>query len=275
MAQVGSIENSEKVILTQNFKARKWCFTLNNYENDDCKMLAQFFGSKKMNYIIGKEIGENGTPHLQGYFEAKNQIYFSSLKKTCPKWHLEKAKGNREKNLLYCSKDGNFETNFKHAILFQKQIENDIIKDEYNNVKWHKWQSDILKLLDKKPDSRTINVYLDRIGNIGKSYLCKYIVIKYKGVVICDGKKDNIFNQIKTMMDDCIEPKIVIIDVPRSNKDFINYAAIEQIKNGCIYSGKYEGGKCVFRYPHLLLFCNDLPVLEKVSADRWNIVELA
>jgi hypothetical protein len=49
-----------------------WCFTLNNYTTDELEFLSSsILGSGEYNYIIGKEIGESGTPHLQGYIGAK------------------------------------------------------------------------------------------------------------------------------------------------------------------------------------------------------------
>ena len=44
----------------------------------------------KYNHIVlGDEIGENGTKHIQGYVEFKNQITFKSLKKQLPTAHIE------------------------------------------------------------------------------------------------------------------------------------------------------------------------------------------
>lgn len=258
----------------QNFRARKWCFTLNNYTKEDKIKLTHIFDTKKCKYIIGEEKGEKGTIHLQGYFEAKNAIWFKSIKKWNEKLHVEKARGNRESNIKYCIKENKFITNFEHPILFKKKIENDILIDEYKDVKWKDWQKEVINLINEKADSRKIYVYIDYMGNSGKSYLTKFIALKYKGVVICDGKKDNIFNQVKVMMDSMIEPKIVILDVPRSGKDFINYGVVEQLKNGLIYSGKYEGGRCLFRHPHVIIFTNDNVDINKLSIDRWVIKDI-
>ena len=50
---------------------------------------------------------------------------------------------------------------------------------------------------------------------------------------------------------------------------------LEQIKNGMIYSGKYEGGQCLFESPHIVIFANSKPEIENMSIDRWNIKEIS
>lgn len=70
------------------------------------------------------------------------------------------------------------------------------------------------------------------------------------------------------------QPEIVLLDIPRYNKEFTNYGVLEELKNGMIYSGKYEGGLCVFRSPHVIVFSNSKPDKNIMSKDRWNIVNI-
>jgi hypothetical protein len=85
-------------------KHRSYSFTLNNYVDTDVSMLKEI----ECKYIIfGKEIGESGTPHLQGCINFKSPISFTSIKKKIPKAHIEPTKslvGSRD----YCKKDGDF-----------------------------------------------------------------------------------------------------------------------------------------------------------------------
>jgi hypothetical protein len=59
--------------------------------------------------VIGKEVGESGTPHLQGYiyFEALKSL--AVLKRLNDKAHWEPARGTAQENYAYCTKEGNFE----------------------------------------------------------------------------------------------------------------------------------------------------------------------
>lgn len=83
-----------------------WCFTLNNYASHeleaikaiDCKYL-----------VIGFEVGECGTPHLQGYIHFKTNQRFAYVKRVLgSRCHIEPAMGTVLQNFEYCTKDGNF-----------------------------------------------------------------------------------------------------------------------------------------------------------------------
>lgn len=92
--------------------AKKWCFTLNNYTEDEQEALRSLFESPACEYaIVGKEQGENGTPHLQGYVCFAQRKRLASIKKEAGfgRAHLEVSKGNVQQNVTYCSKEGDFE----------------------------------------------------------------------------------------------------------------------------------------------------------------------
>jgi len=59
--------------------------------------------------VVGKEVGENGTPHLQGYITFASAKTMSAVQNHMPQHcHLEKAKGNSLQNYEYCSKEEDF-----------------------------------------------------------------------------------------------------------------------------------------------------------------------
>lgn len=271
MAQVAQVaQTGLGNTITKPGKGRKWCFTLNNYTNDEYNNILAWIKAKNWKYCIGKEIGkDNKIPHLQGYIQCGNAISFNTIKKMMPRAHIEKAHGTMAQNFTYCSKDGTFEK----SLSFQEKLDISIMETEYKDITWHDWQVDILAILETTPDNRSINWFWDSTGNIGKSFLTKYIDMKHD-IIIADGKKDNIFNQIKIHMELQKIPRIIILDVPRHNIEYVNYGILEQIKNGLIYSGKYEGGKCRFPHPHIIIFANSPPIEEKLSLDRWNIKDI-
>lgn len=247
-------------------RARRWCGTWNNYTDEDYTQITQDFTKLEYKFTIGKEISKSNTPHLQIYFESKNALTFNSLKKRYPKVHWEKARGNSKQNFEYCSKDGNYESNQES---FKIRL-NNILLTEYEEVEWKPWQLKIIELVKTKPNDRDINWIWETNGNVGKSFLCKYLVLKFN-CIIADGKKNDVFNQVNMMLDKGIEPNIIILDIPRYSKEFTNYGLLEQLKNGMIYSGKYEGGVCLFHSPHVLVFSNDEPNIKMMSIDRWKI----
>lgn len=85
-------------------RSRAWCWTLNNYTPEEETKLQAL----EVRYLIyGREVGDSGTKHLQGYVYFENKKSFRQVKATIsPRAHLEKAKGSAKENIAYCSKDG-------------------------------------------------------------------------------------------------------------------------------------------------------------------------
>lgn len=247
---------------------RKAVFTLNNWTQEEYDMIVNGLTQKSHDFIIGKEVGESGTPHLQGYVEFKSALKFRTVKNLLPRAHIEKAHGTREQNIKYCSKDGDFISRFPMP-------RRERLLMSYDHTIWKDWQLDVINIVNSTPDSRSIHWFWEATGNTGKSFLAKFLFLKYK-CIIADGKKDNIFHQVKTFLDENPDedPVLVLLDVPRSASGYVCYGAIEQLKNGLIYSGKYEGGACVFNPPHVIVFANTPPSDYDWSADRLIVREI-
>lgn len=90
-------------------KFRNFCATINNYDDDDVERIRGIGSDPSTGYlVVGWEIGESGTPHLQIYVEFKNPRSFSAV---CKKigGHIEVRKGTAKQASDYCKKDGKFE----------------------------------------------------------------------------------------------------------------------------------------------------------------------
>uniref|UniRef100_A0A8A4XC38 Replication-associated protein n=1 Tax=Motacilla cinerea Circoviridae sp. TaxID=2815002 RepID=A0A8A4XC38_9CIRC len=61
-----------------------------------------------MYLIIGKEVGSEGTPHLQGAGEMITRRKLPTLQKIIRRVHWEKMKGPIEKASAYCKKEGDY-----------------------------------------------------------------------------------------------------------------------------------------------------------------------
>lgn len=92
-------------------RSRKWCFTLNNYSQEDIESLQALYPEMAQYLIFGKEVAPTtGTPHLQGFLYFKQAISMNTIKKNISSKtiHLEIARGSFAENITYCAKDGNF-----------------------------------------------------------------------------------------------------------------------------------------------------------------------
>lgn len=239
-----------------------WVFTLNNFSEDDFKILKSEIEKHGSNFRVQEEIGENGTPHLQGFIQFKKKIRpFETFENK--RIHWEKCRSPKHAR-EYCKKEESATGNY---IIDSEPI---IKLIEPNKP----WQLEILNIINKEPDFRIIHWYWDTIGNTGKSAFTKYLCVKHNALSVNGKSNDCKYAIVNYKEQKNIYPNIIIFDVPRTNIDFINYEAIESIKNGCFFSGKYECCQVIMNNPHVIIFANSPPQEYKLSLDRWHIVEI-
>lgn len=91
-------------------QSTKWVFTLNNYTQEEYDKLSTIFNERIKYLVFGIEVGDSGTPHLQGYIVLVNRIRLSSLRELVSlRAHFEPAKGSHLQASAYCKKDGRFQ----------------------------------------------------------------------------------------------------------------------------------------------------------------------
>lgn len=116
-----------------------YCATLNNYTPADVAVLRT--PNTKLAYIIvGHEVGESGTPHLQIYFQLEKQCKMSTIKNWGGPWgrmHFEAARGTDVEASTYCKKDGNFFELGSRKVMGRKGARNDLesVKEAINEGK--------------------------------------------------------------------------------------------------------------------------------------------
>lgn len=250
--------NIEHPPLSSSSPCYKYDFVINNYKEEELFQLYQTISDIAKKAIVGREVGEQGTPHLQCYISLKKKMRMAQLVKLVPKASFRPCR-NEEALIEYCKKDNSY-----WSIGFPKPIT--IINNLYD------WQKNIENICLGKVDDRKIYWYWDEAGNRGKSAFTKYMVVKHKALLCQDGKSSDIKNLVfNNNMDEC---NIVIFDLSRCSGNNISYNAIESIKNGMVCNTKYETGVKVFNSPHVIVFANKEPDTKMLSADRWVINEL-
>lgn len=300
--------------------SRFWCFTCNNYTDEDEERLKKLAGVQWI--MWGHECVS--TPHLQGVIwlaKATTKQNLGRKMKNC--WlgvpGPEKA---LEYWLRYCSKqDVNpiqigippsgedvdeeiskhgkqgqrndleaFKADVKagitdlkilrekHSSVFARSKEfcMDYIQDHRPrpaapDIVLHPWQNDIVSMIDGPADDRKIFFYYDPVGGAGKTTFAKYLVrTRDDTQMLCPSKIENMLHIVDQ------DKPVVLINCPRDSMQFLQYSAIELIKDGEFDSPKYQGRKKWFsRTPHVLVFCNEYPDMSKLSQDRFEIVELS
>lgn len=102
--------------------ARGWCFTLNNYTEEEHSSIVQRLldSCDRFVFCVGKEVGKGGTPHLQGCIQSRGKTdkwrpfnLFSVEREGKKVGHWSKMKKCFDANFRYCSKDGDYMSNYK------------------------------------------------------------------------------------------------------------------------------------------------------------------
>lgn len=282
-----------------------WVFTINN----PSEQLA--FDDRVTYAVWQKESGENGTQHFQGYLELAKKGRISAVKALGGEFvraHLERRRGTQKQARDYAMKeDTRVDGPWEHGEFVAREQGTrsdlaaavDALKEgglkrvaedcPEAYVKYHKgfqalqrelevvrpevfiprdWQQDIIERVQQPADDRHIIFVVDSIGNKGKSRLAKYLVRNH-GAVMLSGRVQDMSYAFNN------EP-IVVFDVTRSAADNMQhlFTMAEHLKNGMLFSSKYESRVRVFDPPHVIFFSNQHPPEGAWSVDRLQLVDL-
>lgn len=87
--------------------SKSFCWTLNNYTEEEYEYLTSSELIDRVSYhIVAKEVGAQGTPHLQGYTVLRRASRFTGLKRLfkTDRVHVELRRGTHEQASDYCKK---------------------------------------------------------------------------------------------------------------------------------------------------------------------------
>lgn len=87
-------------------KSRNFQLTMNNWTEES---RADLIAKDYVYLIVGKEVGEEGTPHLQCFVHFKNPRSKLGVIKDFPGCHVTLCDQKIDAMVTYCSKDGDFE----------------------------------------------------------------------------------------------------------------------------------------------------------------------
>lgn len=247
---------------------KHWFFTFNGYTQDDIKVMLDICTVPEIvhKYVFQEEKGESGNVHLQGNISFTKKKRPMSVFKGM-KIHWEKTR-NLSAAIEYCKKldtrNGKVYTNIR----VRKKIITLDRKDFYP------WQETLMLELEKEPNDRTIWWIWDESGNVGKSAFSKYLCVHHHALILSGKGSDMKYGVIAYDKAEDVAPEIIILDIPRSNLNYVSYTGIEEVKGGCFFSPKYESTNYVMNSPHIVCFANEEPNKENMSLDKWKIIEL-
>jgi hypothetical protein len=296
-------------------RAKSWCYTLNNPLTAEKALIANLWfdpDNKIVYHIFGNEVGESGTPHLQGFIVFSEEKRLSQVKHFFPRAHLEKRRGTFQEASDYCKKQGDFEEygTLPHASQGKRtdwerlrehvqesgsrpserslRVLFPALMARYERGVWAYidsllpevqltdstprigWQSELVNRLDGPADDRTIEFIVDPIGDHGKTWMCQYLLQSRDDVQLLRiGKRDDLSYAIDP------NKRIFLFDVPRSQMEYLQYSVLESLKDRLIFSPKYNSCMKIVRQKcHVVVFCNEYPNPNALSADRVSVTQL-
>jgi len=220
-------------------------------------------------YVFQEEIGDAGTPHLQGFLHYPTQVALSTIKAWNPRLHLEAARSVVQ-SVQYCS-----DPTKRHGRIWTLGYAVTPVRRPFvlDHADLYTWQRGLAADLEQAADDRSIYWYQDAAGGSGKTAMARYILERWPADVLylSGGKGTDILYQVVKRKTD---PRIVLFNLTRTQEGKVSYASIESIKDGLVSSGKYEGGFRMFPSPHVIVFANWPPDFNALSRDRWILREL-
>ncbi len=249
----------------QGSSAYRYCWTLNNYTETEIVSIVSTLKDLCKKYVFQEEIGDSGTPHLQGSIWLKTKKRITALKKLNQRIHWSVMR-NEQASIDYCQKT---DTRAPDGRIWLHGFAKPLV-DPLEGKTLYQFQQNIIELIKQDPDDRKVFWYWDAQGCKGKTSLAKHICMHYNALYV-QGKATDIKFGIIDMIKKRGEIDVIIMGLPRSYEQFVSYDAIESVKDGIFYSSKYESGMCMFNSPHVIILANFEPNLEKLSKNRWVV----
>lgn len=280
-----------------------WVFTLNNPVAP-----LELAHPRLTFWVYQGEIGEEGTPHYQGYCEFAVNVRLPLLQEFIPGAHWEKRRGTAAEAYAYCTKedtraedpvqwgvmsrpsqgrrtdleavqaavaagatmDAVFEQFPSEFAAYPRFVEYAIGKRTRDNV---------VKVEMPSPRPWQAALLTELAGPVDERKVFWVVdttggkgkTYLAKHLVDCHGAFYCNGGKHADIVYAYQAERIVIFDYVRDAEQYVQYGVIEQLKNGCCFNSKYTSGMKRFEQPHVVVFSNFHPDQSKLSADRWDI----
>lgn len=242
-------------------KNRCWCFTINNPTPSDLFGTRLMFRGAKYG-IFGHELGENETPHIQGYVHLRSAVTFTRVKQFIPRAHIECAAAGDFSNQRYCSKGediyevGEPTTQGERTDL--QQTQNDLIEAiaqggtpqemaENFPILYLHYSRSIRDMCALRFSARTEKpevLWIFGKAGVGKT---RYVFDNYQDIYIKDGTP---------WWDNYTQNNVILID---DFDNMIPYRTLLRILDRYPYQGQVKGGYVQINSPNMVITCEHPP----------------
>ena len=140
---------------------------------------------------------------------------------------------------------------------------------EFENATLKPWQDIVMKLIEMQ-GNREIPFVIDENGNQGKTWLTQFITLTADGQCFDSTNKKDVAYALNP------EKKIFVFDMTRAVEPKMSLQIFESIKNGIVFSGKYESGTKIVAGAKVVVMANWFNELHEsqLSVDRFMILHL-
>lgn len=249
---------------------RSWCFTYNNPTISPTSLISLLQeGHDTLKIVFQLERGETtGTEHYQGVIQYRHQVAFKTLKGIEPTIHWEPCR-NLRASLAYSTKaDTRVSGPWCVGWNPGEQIRT-LLESNFSD-----WQRDLHRLVGgDEPHPRFIYWCWEQRGGVGKTAWCKWAAV-HRSALVLGGKSADIKFGVAQRVRERGGLGLAIFHFTRTVESYVSYEALEAVKDGIFFSGKYEGGMVVYDTPHVVCFANFPPDIGKLSVDRWRIYHI-
>lgn len=240
-------------------------FTLNNYTDEQVAWCTSYSTLDNVTRMtVSKEVGESGTPHLQGCITWRSNKTLVACKKLLHA-HWTKADSPDEAHAYPIKADSevivqvnNKKRGWAKSLWATRRQTGESIET------LRPWQHKLYLEMLEDADDRKIIWYYDETGGSGKTTMARHMITM--GGFYCEnGKTADVVYAYANQ-------RIIVVDIARSTKGRVNYDVIEMLKDGMMFSAKWRSHTKIRNEPaHLVVMSNFLPDKSKMSMDRWDI----
>lgn len=145
----------------------------------------------------------------------------------------------------------------------------DHTKTEVTDHPLHAWQQLLSDKLTRQTNDREVIFVVDEAGNQGKTWFAKWYCAKHETAQYMEmSKKADMAYSLRRNVTH------LFVNCTRQQVDYLNYSFLEAVKDGMVFSGKYESCTKIIGPCHVIVMMNQHPDMEALSKDRYKIIEI-